>query len=234
MEKHKNENHPVLKKTRSRFLSGLLVLVPITVTVLVIRFIVGFMASVGRPVLQIWIGNIPHYVTEILAFFMTFLLIYGAGFLATHITGRKLVNLGENILMKLPLVKSIYGASKNVVDAFAHDVSTNSEAVALVEFPRPGSWVIGFVMGNMKGPDEDNMYRVYVPTSPNPTSGFLLILPKKEIHFTDMQVETALKTILSGGSLGPTQYRFTQNPVPNTHENTNDAINHEIRATDAI
>ena len=215
MENHKNENHPVLKKTRSRFFSGLLVLVPITVTVLVIRFIVGFMASVGRPLLQIWIGDIPHYVTDVLAFLMTLLLIYAAGFIATHITGRKLVHLGENLLLKLPLVKSIYGASKNVVDAFSHDVSTNSEAVALVEFPRPGSWVIGFVMGKMQGPEKQDMFRVYVPTSPNPTSGFLLILPQKEIHFTNMQVEAALRTILSGGSLGPAQYQFTQNPVPN-------------------
>ncbi len=215
MENHKNENHHVLKKTRSRFLSGLLVLVPITVTIFVIRFIVGFMASIGRPVLKFWIGDIPHYVTDALAFLMTLLLIYAAGLFATHITGRRLVKIGESLLLKLPLVKSIYGASKNVVDAFSHDIPADYESVALVEFPRAGSWGIGFVMGNMQHPNGKKVYRVYVPTSPNPTSGFLLILEEKEVHFTDMPVETALRTILSGGSLGPDQYKFTKRPIPN-------------------
>ena len=215
MESHKDHNHRVLKKTRSRFISGLLVLVPITVTVFVIRFIVRFLASIGRPILLIWLGDVPYFVTDTLALLMTLLLIYAAGFVATHITGRRLVKVGEDLLLKLPLVKSIYGASKNVVDAFAHDVPTDYESVALVEYPRRGSWSIGFVMGSMTNPDGKKMYRVYVPTSPNPTSGFMLILAESEVHFTDMQVETALRTILSGGSLGPDKYRFTKRPIPN-------------------
>ena len=115
MKNHKTENHHVLKKTRSRFLSGLLVLVPITVTIFVIRFIVRFMASIGRPMLQIWIGDIPRYVTDALAFLMTLLLIYAAGLFATHITGRRLVKIGENLLLKLEEHTSELQSWKSVV-----------------------------------------------------------------------------------------------------------------------
>ncbi len=219
MENHKNDNQEsrhVLKKTRSRFLSGLLVLVPIAVTIFVIRFMVGVLASIGRPVLMIWMDEVPQLAVDALAFLMALVLIYGVGLFATHITGRRLVKFGENMLLKLPLVKSIYGASKNVVDAFSKDAHTTYEAVALVEFPRRGARAIGFVMGSMLNNDGVMIYRVYVPTAPNPTSGFLLLLPENEVEFTDMPVETALKTILSGGSLGPDQYRFTERPAPAT------------------
>lgn len=209
------ESRHVLKKTRSRFLSGLLVLVPLAVTIFVVRFLVGVLASIGRPLLRIWMDDIPQLAVDALAFLMTLILIYGVGLFATHITGRRLVRFGENMLLKLPLVKSIYGASKNVVDAFSKDAHTAYEAVALVEFPRRGARAIGFVMGSMSDEGGGRIYRVYVPTAPNPTSGFLLLLTESEVEFTDMPIETALKTILSGGSLGPEQYHVTERPAPN-------------------
>ncbi len=203
---------PVLKKTRSRFFSGVLVLVPLAITVIVFRFVVRTLAGFGRPLLMLWMDQVPQFAVDLLGFGMALALIYLAGLFVTHIAGRRLVRMGESLLLKLPLVNSVYGASKHVIEAFASETANPYRAVAFVEFPRQGCQAIAFVTGTMRDKDDRLKIRVFVPTAPNPTSGFLLILPESDVIFTDISVEAALKTVLSGGALGPERYHEIKPP----------------------
>ena len=116
---------------------------------------------------------------------------------------------GERVLDKMPVVRTIYGAIKQIMETV---MSTNSESfreVVLVEYPRKGIWVIGFVTGETKGEvqslNKNQLINIFIPTTPNPTSGFLLFLPKQDLVYLDMKVEDAVKMVISGGIVTPSQ-----------------------------
>ena len=134
-------------------------------------------------------------------------LITVVGALAAGFLGRWIIRLGESILNRMPVVRSIYGASKQILETV---ISTQSDAfreVVLVEYPRKELWVIGFVTGGTKAEVarriDIDMVNVFVPTTPNPTSGFLLFCPRKDVIFMDMSVEDAVKLVVSGGIVTP-------------------------------
>jgi uncharacterized membrane protein len=134
-------------------------------------------------------------------------LITLIGAVAAGFLGRWIIRLGESILNRMPVVRSIYGAIKQILETV---ISTQSDAfreVILVEYPRRGMWVIGFVTGGTKEEVarrmDGEMVNVFVPTTPNPTSGFLLFCPRDEVIFMDMSVEDAVKLVVSGGIVTP-------------------------------
>jgi len=134
-------------------------------------------------------------------------LITLIGAVAAGFLGRWIIRLGESILNRMPVVRSIYGAIKQILETV---ISTQSDAfreVILVEYPRRGMWVIGFVTGSSKEEVarrmDGEMVNVFVPTTPNPTSGFLLFCPRDEVIFMDMSVEDAVKLVVSGGIVTP-------------------------------
>jgi len=196
------------KHMRTRFMSGLLVLIPLAVTVFVLNVILRFLTAFARPLMKPWVGELPESVLTLIALFATALIVYFVGSITTHIVGRRLFSLGEKILLKLPVVKSVYAASKQVVDTFSSSSKASFQAVAFVEFPRRGSRAIGFITGSMPDPSGTTLYRVFIATTPNPTSGFLLLMPEADIQFTDISVEEGLKMIVSGGVLAPAHYRI--------------------------
>ena len=131
--------------------------------------------------------------------------------------GRYIIRLGEAILNRMPVVRSIYGATKQILETV---ISTQSDAfreVVLVEYPRRELWVIGFVTGNTKGEVAGHiaysMVNVFVPTTPNPTSGFLLFCPREDVIFLKMTVEEAVKLVVSGGIVTPPNRSQTASPV---------------------
>jgi uncharacterized membrane protein len=134
-------------------------------------------------------------------------LITLIGAIAAGFLGRYIIRLGEAILNRMPVVRSIYGATKQILETV---ISTQSDAfreVVLVEYPRKKLWVIGFVTGNTKGEVAGRiaspMVNVFVPTTPNPTSGFLLFCPREDVIFLKMTVEEAVKLVVSGGIVTP-------------------------------
>ncbi|GAX63056.1 hypothetical protein SCALIN_C47_0027 [Candidatus Scalindua japonica] len=133
------------------------------------------------------------------------LLIYGLGLFATHIIGRRLIAFGEKIIMWVPFLKTVYGVSKQVVNAFIDPNRVAFKSVVLVEFPQPGIRVIGFITGKIEDAKGKNCYKVFVPTSPNPTSGFFLIVRFDEIQHTNLSVEDGMKMIVSGGLVAPSK-----------------------------
>jgi uncharacterized membrane protein len=188
------------------FLAGLVLWLPIWATFVVIRFLFNILDSTFALLPtqyqpdQIFGRHIPG-----LGLVFTLLILFLTGLLMTNFIGHRLVALWDRILAKIPLIRSIHSAVKQVLHAFVQPKGDSFSRVLLVEFPRKGSWGIGFQTSTnfQQTPGDEEMVTVFVPTSPNPTSGFLIIVPRKETIKLDITVEEAFKTIVSLGVVMP-------------------------------
>lgn len=194
-------------------ITGLLVLVPLVATLWVLRIVIGTMDQVIRLFPEAWRAHAPLNIPGI-GVVLTVAIVLAVG-LATHnIIGRRLVLIWERILQKIPFVRSIYSSVKQVSDTV---LSPNGQAfrqAVLVEFPRPECWTIGFVVGS-PGPEVEARlggapWTIFVPTAPNPTSGYLVVLPPAQVHELEMSVDEALKFIISLGVVIPGRGPNTQ------------------------
>lgn len=193
-------------RIRSWFFTGILVTAPVLLTVYItwaaIQLIDGQVVSL-LPMLQDWNTlQIPGVGLVIGVILITLIGALAAGFL-----GRWIIRLGESLLNRMPVVRTIYGASKQILETIISSQSDAFREVVLVEYPRKELWVIGFVTGGTKGEVRrlvrKDMVNVFVPTTPNPTSGFLLFCPRSEVIFMKMSVEEAVKLVVSGGIVTP-------------------------------
>lgn len=198
------------KKSFRRFLiAGLLVWLPIVTTFLVIRILVDFMdkslsllPKSYQPDILLGV-HIPG-----LGVILSLVVVFLTGIIATNFFGRRLVALGESILAKIPLVRSIYNAVKQVLETIFANDSKAFRKVILIEYPRKGLWSIALQTSsdNSNNGDQkldDDMVTTFLPTTPNPTSGFLLLVPRKDIIELDMSIDEALKMIISLGVVQP-------------------------------
>ncbi len=201
---------------KARMISGLLVLLPLVITLFVLKWgfaaLTAFVLPVLKelPVLKDLPGGVLVFISTILAL----LMIYLVGMFTTHLIGRRFILMGERLMLKLPIVKSVYSASKQVMDTFSSSTKASFTATVLVEFPHAGSLAVGFITGTILNPQGKMLYRVFVATTPNPTSGFLIMLPEESVTFTDISVEDGIKMIVSGGMLAPKSYAVRSGPLP--------------------
>ena len=199
----------IFARFRRHFLAGILVTSPILITVYVTWLIVTFIDAQVAGLLPNSLDftkQLPHQIPG-LGLIISIVVITFIGAITPGFIGRTLLKVGERILDNTPVVRSIYGAIKQIMETV---MSTNSESfreVVLVEYPRKGIWVIGFVTGETKGEvqslNKETLINVFIPTTPNPTSGFLLFLPKKDLMYMKMKVEDAVKMVISGGIVTP-------------------------------
>ena len=199
----------IFARFRRYFLAGILVTSPILITVYVTWLIITFIDSQVAGMLPESLDftkKLPHQIPG-LGLIISIVVITFIGAITPGFIGRTLLKVGERILDNTPVVRSIYGAIKQIMETV---MSTNSESfrdVVLVEYPRKGIWVIGFVTGETKGEvqtlNEEILINVFIPTTPNPTSGFLLFVPKKDLTYMKMKVEDAVKMVISGGIVTP-------------------------------
>jgi uncharacterized membrane protein len=202
-----------LGKLRSWFFTGLLVTAPVLLTLYITWLVVDVLDSQVVNLLPAsWhefsvlnvpiFGQIPGFGLLIGVIIITLIGAVAAGFL-----GRWIIKLGEKVLNKMPVVRSIYSAFKQILETVLASQSDAFRDVVLVQYPREGLWVIGFVTGVTKGEVQDSIpittVNVFVPTTPNPTSGFLLFCPKDDLIYLKMTVEQALKLVVSGGIVTP-------------------------------
>ncbi len=192
---------------RSRFVSGLFALIPLAVTVFVLKLVLSTLESAAMPFVRPLLSTAPRFMLVIIAVVLMGVFIYLIGLIASHIVGQRVIRWGEAWLLKLPLIKSVYTASKQVVELFSTNSAAAFKAVVMVTFPHPDSMSMGFVTGTMLDPEGQLRYRVFVPTAPNPTTGLMVILPEKEITFTDIPVEDGIRMIVSGGMLAPAKFK---------------------------
>lgn len=190
---------------QGRIVSGLFVLVPLGITLFILDFLFGVTVGMIVPLIESvsWAQDMPTYVINILSFSILVLSLYFVGLFATNMLGRRLIELGEAILARIPLVKTIYSASKQVVDAFSIRDKTAARSVALVEFPSKGIRSLAFVTGTSADEHGRLCYRVFLPTTPNPTTGYLLVMKPEDVVLTDLSVEETCKILMSGGIICP-------------------------------
>lgn len=201
-----------LKPFFNRVLAGLILVVPLWVTLLTAGFLYRTIDGILRPI-STWsifsqfFGETTahHPVLEFLIVVtLAVLLLYLLGLLSTTYLAQSLYEMCDRFLLRIPLLKSIYGLSKQVVDLLATRSGESFKAVVLVEFPRAGCYTLGFLTGHTHLEGEPSaLVNVFVPTTPNPTGGYMLLLPRESVRKVEMSVENAIKMILSGGAITP-------------------------------
>jgi uncharacterized membrane protein len=194
----------VLSKLRNNFIVGVVVLIPIGITIYLTLFIIKISSNILPKEL-----NPNHYLpydipgVEII---ISIVLITFVGWLSLSFIGKKLLEIFNNILKRIPILRTIYSAFEQMLDIFTKS-DENKKNVVLVEYPRKGSWAVGFATKENKSEishkSKQNLVNVFVPTTPNPTSGFLLMFPKEEVIYLDMSFEEASRFIVSAGSSEP-------------------------------
>jgi uncharacterized membrane protein len=194
---------------KARMASGLVVLIPLVVTFAIIRFLFDFTSGILLPVVDPAVATWPRGARAALSLLILIVVTYVLGTVARHVVGRRILGLGESVVLRLPFVKVIYSASKQVVSAFQGQQSKAFKAVVFVEFPRPGMKAVGFVTGQVELEDGSAWETVFVPTTPNPTTGFLQLVPLGAAMRTDYTVEEGVKMVMSLGVLTPPVDRTT-------------------------
>jgi uncharacterized membrane protein len=197
---------------KAYFITGLLVLLPLALTFWILTVIIQRLERlIGNP--------IQHYLDIYIpgmGLILLISLILLVGILARNFIGRKLGKLGEKILNKIPLVRNVYTWIKDLVNTIFRQGSNNFRGVVLVEYPRRGAYSVGFITGDTRGEvqriTQEKLVNVFVPTTPNPTSGFFILFPEEDVTFLKMTVEEGMKMIISAGIATP-----HEKPLPETH-----------------
>src|SRR5579871_1858593 len=198
-------------RLRNYFLAGILVTAPISITIYFTWSIVTWVdEAVARILPPAYNPNtyLPFSLPGLgLVMLVTGLTIIG--FLTANFLGRSMIRLGEGVLGRTPIIRSIYSALKQIFETVLKDKSTAFREVVLIEFPRSGAWALGLVIGRTEGEIRDrlpeDLLSVYIPTAPNPTSGYLIFMPRADAIRLEMTVEDALKMIVSGGLVTPSR-----------------------------
>jgi len=200
----KKEKRSIIVRIRNYFITGIVVLIPIGITI----YLTVFLISISSRILPKEI-NINHYLpynipgVEILT---ALFLITFVGWLSLSFLGKKLLNLFNNILRRIPILRTIYSAIGQMTETFTK-TDKDKKNVVLVEYPRKGSWAVGFATkentGEITKKTDKKLVNIFVPTTPNPTSGFLLMFPKEDVIYLDMTFEEASKFIVSAGTSNP-------------------------------
>ena len=199
----------ILGRLRNYFLAGILVTAPISITIYVTWGFLKFLDNKITPVIPEAYNPNTYLPVEIpgLGLIIAVVFFIVIGFFTRNYLGRLLVRMSEYVLERVPVINTIYGAIKQIFETVMASKSDAFKDVVMFEYPRKGIWVMGFVTGATKGEvqrlTDKETVNIFLPTTPNPTSGFLLFVPKKDITYMDMTVEEGIKMIVSGGIIIP-------------------------------
>ena len=219
------ETHHLKPRLRTRFkrvlLTGLVILVPVTLTVYILKQIFDFMDGIFAPVIDKAIGvYLPGAHIPGLGLVLTLLVVLLLGWLSTNVVGRRLIHGAEALIDRIPVAKSIYSATKGVLEAVSFDQAEAFKRVVLIEYPKAGIFALAFVTRAARWPKlhpkTGDVLLLFVPTTPNPTSGFLLLVPRSDTIPMPMSVEEGIRMVISGGILLPdlSQVEGVQDSLP--------------------
>ena len=200
----KKTKKSIFTRIRNYFITGVLVLIPIIITIYLTLFLIKISSKILPKEL-----NPDHYLPynipglEIL---ISLSLITFIGWLSLTFIGKKFINFFEHVLNRIPILRTIYSSAEQLIENFSQN-KKSKKSVVLVQYPREGIWAVGFATkentGRIKSAIGEETISVFVPTTPNPTSGFLLMFPKKDVIFLDLTFEEASKFVVSAGSINP-------------------------------
>ncbi len=187
---------------RSRFVTGILVALPLVITLFFARFLFNLLDRWSYPISARLFGfSIPG-----LGAVLAILLIFGLGWLAHSVVGRRLLRLGENVIARVPVLGPVYVGTREVTRALSSERSRSFRRVVLIPYPIEGAWCLAFVTAEFDVQSDDGprrMVSVFMPSTPNPTTGFYLIYPLERVRSTGLTVEAAARMVISGGILAP-------------------------------
>lgn len=192
-----------LHSIRSRMIAGLLVIIPIGITIFVATFAFRFTAGLLMPALRLVWKDVPEAYGSVLAVAIFVIAVYVVGLLASFVVGRRIIALGEWMVGQIPVLAPIYSASKQVMQTISDRGAMKGQEVVLVDFPAAPLKSFGFVTGAVTAPDGTECYKVFIPTTPNPTTGFLQLVPRASAEVLNMTTEEAFRIIMSAGLLAP-------------------------------
>ena len=193
---------------RGTMLAGLLLLVPIIITYVLLRFLFDTIDGLLQPVVQGTVGmQIPGLGALVLI-----VLIYLVGLVGANFLGRRMFDLGKAMLLRIPIIGTVYSSAKQLIDALSGTGPSNIRHVVMIEYPRKDAWTIGFLTASIYDTEGNPLSIVYIPTAPTPQSGWIAIVPERDIHYTDLSVAAAMRLVLSGGIIAPPIIRIGHTP----------------------
>ncbi len=193
-------------RLRRIFIAGILTAIPAYITIQLLRFLFRFMDQFLAPVVVRFIGfSIPG-----LGLVMMVVFIFLLGLLVTNFLGRRLYAYFENFLLKVPVVSTIYNTSKQIVQTFSPDNRKAFQKVVWLEYPRRGIWSLGFVTGTSQSRDGEDYYNIFIATTPNPTSGFVIFVPQADTMDSNLTIEEGFKLLISAGMISAERHQFSR------------------------
>lgn len=219
-EDHQHKRPGLFSRLRSSFLTGIVVIAPVGMTIWLIWTLIGWVDGVVLPLVpnrfqpEQYVGINLRGVGVLFFLFFTIFI----GWIAKGIIGRSFIGFAESLVDRMPIVRSIYSGVKQIAETVFAQTERNFEKACLVEYPRKGIWAVGFISTEAKGEVDKRaqttgkLMGVFVPTTPNPTSGFLLFFPKDDIIELDMSIEDAAKLVISAGLVYPNSKDPNQPP----------------------
>lgn len=190
----------IFSKIKNYLISGLLVVVPLVITIIVLKYLFTALDEIFRPYIEPYFGFWPHGF----GILITLVFIFLVGILASSIILKRVVNFGEKIVLKIPVAKIIYSASKQLLETVSQTEKQSFQRVVLVEYPSANIWSIGFVNGEIQLPDDpEKKLNILVLASINPTSGFFIIVPESKTRPLEISVEEGMKWVITGGIIKP-------------------------------
>jgi uncharacterized membrane protein len=205
----------IFKHLRTKIFAGILVILPLGITFLVLKFVFNTLDNIIGPL-------IPHvtiypfnqkFSIPGLGIISFFLLLYLIGLITTNVLGRKLVNWGDRLFTAIPVVKNIYAASKQLTDAFSSSRKGSFRQAVFIEFPQEGNYMLGFVTNELTDSENQKKVAVFIPTAFVPPQGFLLFLPKEKVLSSPLTVEEAIKAIMSAGIVAPHSFSISSSDM---------------------
>lgn len=199
MTKKATKKTPV-RIIRNKFITGILTLLPIYITYLLLRFIIGIAPNIP------YLRTIPFFstneiLTNIIEFIGALVIIIFIGFIVSNVVGKRLFALFESFMERVPLINTIYTSTRQIMKTLTMPGKGNFKQVVLIEYPRKGIWTLAFVTAYSKSESGEQYVHVFLPTTPNPTSGFMLFIKEKDVQSSGLSIEEGLKTIISGGMI---------------------------------
>lgn len=224
----KSNDHPMMVELRNYLIAGVATILPLLLTVLVIRFLLNLLGQVGKPMIEKlqeplsesvpplanWLQN--ETFQTVLGVILVILMLIIVGWAATKVVGRRLIRMFDNIMENIPLVKKLYGSVKTLMELLQKKPD-EVQRVVLIDFPSPEMKTVGFVTRTLTDADTgQTLAAVYVPTTPNPTSGYLEIVPMERVTSTTWTVDEAMTFIVSGGAIAPSHMNYAKSWAPSS------------------